>query len=132
MAARAWHRPLFQVTFPGDDVSVTVRRSLAALDLSSHALQKLKLAADKLHLRYMSPIYFKDCYAHFGVPSRKLAIFMRQSRDIGQFTRIRSAWEGSKEAKGWTLLFTTTTQIARTPMDLMTENLSNQIEGLKR
>lgn len=129
MAARMWSRPLFRTAFPGNDVNTTVRRSLSALDMENPALKKLCEASEAIGVKYESPIYFSDCYAHFGAPSKKVAIFMRQSLDTAQFSRIRGMWEGSKYAKGWNLLFTTTRQIEQSRIEDLQKNLESMMGG---
>lgn len=129
MAARMWTKPLFMTKFPGDDVSTSVRRSLGAMDLGNPALKKLCDAADEGGLKYESPIYFNDCYAHFGIPSKRVAVFMRQSLDTAQFNRIKRQWEASSIGKNWVLMFTTTRQIEGLTVAELVKNLESQIGG---
>lgn len=101
------------------------------MDLGSPALKKLCEASAALGLKYESPIFFKDCYAHFGIPSKKVAVFMRQSLDTAQFNRIRRAWEASPIGNGWSLLFTTTRQLEQMSPEDLAKNLGNQT-GVKK
>ena len=122
--ARRWTRPLFQTRFPGPEISTSVKRSIGAMDLQSPALLKIRAACERLKLKYETPFYLENCCAHIAIPSVKLAIWLRQSKDSAQWARVKAAFEGS----GWRVIFTTTRQIE----EMRDDELSAQIKELAK
>ena len=124
---RVFNGPLFKIDFPSN-VSISVRRSLGAMDFSNAGLVKMKAVCDQLKLKYESPITMTDCWAHIGIPRAKVALFLRQSTDIGLFSRKRTEW-----AKyGWTCLCATTRQIEQTSDEDLAAQLTDALKGASR
>lgn len=126
--ARAWTRPVFQMRFPGPEISTSVKRSLGAMDLQNKTLLRIKAACERLKLKCEIPFYLPTCYAHICIPSKKLAIWMRQSRDSAQFKKIKDSFDGT----GWQVFLITTRQIDQITDDDLTAQLGDAVRGMSK
>ncbi len=124
--ARSWTRPLFRTAFLGDEISVSVRRSIGMIDLESPSLIRLQGVCGKLKLKWESPIAFRKCYAHIGIPSRRVAIFIRTCTDFAKFKSITAEWKSCMPE--WKVLFATNSQIDQMTDDEISAHLTSAIK----
>lgn len=125
-------RPLFVVDIPSEDVTPTVRRALASMDQANPPIVKLVECLESVGLKCNVPFHFTDCYAHIGIPGKKVAIFVDTHGSFSKYRLIKQAWEASKDGAKWSVLFTSVRQIENMTSAELKANVLAMVKSPKK
>jgi hypothetical protein len=78
-------------------VDESTRRALGQMDLEHPQLHRVLAAARVLGIKAKSPIFQKDCAAHVGFPSKKVALYVREKVELARYAVEYEKWK----AHGW-------------------------------
>jgi hypothetical protein len=112
--------------FPG--ASAAIRRALAQSNFESAQCKRILAACKALKLKTVSPFYDADNWAHIGIPSKRVVIFVNS---CGARERIDVKREGWTKA-GFEMLAVTYTGVDRLLDEALVRHLGDALRGVAK
>lgn len=109
-------------------VDESTRRALGQMDLAHPELLRVKAAIEKLKLVPKLGVHEKDCAAHIGIPSKKIAIYVREKVELARYATEHAKWK----AHGWTMFRVSHGQLRILTDEQLVENLREALTSLKK
>lgn len=110
--------------FPG--ASPIVRRALAQSNFESPQCNRVLAACKALKLKAISPFYDADNWAHIGIPSKNVSIFVSSCAARERIDVKRECWK----KVGFSMLVVTYNGIDRVVDENLALHLRDAIKGL--
>jgi hypothetical protein len=94
------------------------------MDLDNRELARVIIACKKLGLKPACPVYKNDCAAHVGIPSKKIAFYVREKVELSRYANEYKKWAGH----GWTMMRVSHQQLRILTDDQIVEHLREALK----